>query len=188
MYVLWQLISAAGLLILESITQPDVRISVLTLLNNIIKKKNWWNALICVTGHCNRAAASRNRYDVEKTVGTHNILINTIKLYACLQKYDRQNHVWSFMTTNRRCLCTFTSWSCGCIEKQIRCWKKTVDTHKILLNAITFMFVSKKYDRQNHMWSFMTKYIRFRCQFTSWSGETPTGNFSHVFCSYLGQE
>jgi hypothetical protein len=50
-----------------------------------------------VTGHCNRAAVSRNRYGV----------------------------------------------------------KKTVDTHKILINAI--------------------------CKFTSWSGETPTGNFSDVF-------
>jgi hypothetical protein len=38
------------------------------------------------------------------------------------------------------------------------------------------MFVFKKYDRQNHVWSFMTKYLRFRCKFTSWSGETPTGN------------
>jgi hypothetical protein len=48
-------------------------------LNNIIKKKNWWNALIWVTGHCNRAAVSRNRYGVEKTVDTHKILINAIK-------------------------------------------------------------------------------------------------------------
>jgi hypothetical protein len=39
------------------------------------------------------------------------------------KKYDRQNHVWSFMTKYLRFLCKFTSWSCGCIEKQIRCWK-----------------------------------------------------------------
>jgi hypothetical protein len=44
-----------------------------------------------------------------------------------------------------------------------------------------FMFVFKKYDRQNHVWSFMTKYLRFLCEFTSLSGETPTGNFSDVF-------
>jgi hypothetical protein len=37
------------------------------------------------------------------------------------------------------------------------------------------MFVFKKYDRQNHVWSFMTKYLRFLCKFTSWSWETPTG-------------
>ena len=49
--------------------------------------------LIWVTGHCNRAAVSRNRKGVENTVDTHKILINAIKLYACLQKYDRQNHV-----------------------------------------------------------------------------------------------
>jgi hypothetical protein len=34
---------------------------------------------IWVTGHCNRAAVSRNRYGVEKTVDTHKILINEIK-------------------------------------------------------------------------------------------------------------
>jgi hypothetical protein len=34
--------------------------------------------LIWVTGHCNRAAVSRNRYGVEKTVDTHKILINDV--------------------------------------------------------------------------------------------------------------
>ena len=43
------------------------------------------------------------------------------------------------------------------------------------------MFVFMKNDRQNHVWSFMTKYLRFLCKFTSWSGETHTGNFSDVF-------
>ena len=41
------------------------------------------------------------------------------------------------------------------------------------------MFVFKKYDRQNQVWRFVTKYLRFLC--TSWSGETPTGNFSDAF-------
>jgi hypothetical protein len=27
----------------------------------------------------------------------------------------------------------------------------------------------------------ISKYLRFLCKFTSWSGETPTGNFSDVF-------
>ena len=45
-------------------------------------------------GHCEyRAAVSRNRYGVEKTVDTHKILINAIKFYVCLQENDRQNHV-----------------------------------------------------------------------------------------------
>ena len=35
------------------------------------------------------------------------------------------------------------------------------------------MFVFKKYDRQNYVWSFMTKYLRFLGKFMSWSGETP---------------
>jgi hypothetical protein len=47
------------------------------------------------------------------------------------------------------------------------------------------MFVFKKYNRQNHVWSIMTKYLRFLCKFTNWSGEPPTGNFSDVFLSVL---
>jgi hypothetical protein len=46
----------------------------------ILLRKNWWNVLKWVTGHCIRAAVSRNRYGVEKTVDTHKILINAIKL------------------------------------------------------------------------------------------------------------
>ena len=54
-----------------------------TFLNNLIKKK----LLGCANlGHCNRAAVSRNRYGVEKTVDTHKILINAIKFYVCLQE------------------------------------------------------------------------------------------------------
>ena len=52
-------------------------------LNNIIKKKLLEPANL---GHCNRAAVSRNRYGVEKTVDTHKILINVIKFYVCLQE------------------------------------------------------------------------------------------------------
>ena len=48
--------------------------------------ENWWNELIWVTGHCNRAAESRNRYGVEQIVDTHTILINAIKFYVCLQE------------------------------------------------------------------------------------------------------
>jgi hypothetical protein len=55
-------------------------------LNNLINKKNCWDVLIWVTGHCNRAAVSRNGYGLEKTVDTHNILINAIKFYAYLQE------------------------------------------------------------------------------------------------------
>jgi hypothetical protein len=69
------------------------------------------------------SAVSRNRYGVEKTVDTHKILINAKKNMFVFKKYDRQNHVWSFITKYLRFLCKFTSWSCGCIEKQIRCWK-----------------------------------------------------------------
>ena len=39
-----------------------------------------------VTGHCNRADVSRNRYGVEKTVDTNKILINAIQCYVCLQE------------------------------------------------------------------------------------------------------
>jgi hypothetical protein len=51
-------------------------------LNRIAKiGKCYW-----VTGHCNRAAVSRNRYGVEKTVDTHKILLNAIQFYVCLQE------------------------------------------------------------------------------------------------------
>jgi hypothetical protein len=50
---------------------------------NTLFRKNCWNVLKWVTGHCNRAAVSRNRYGVKKTVDTHKILINAIKLYVC---------------------------------------------------------------------------------------------------------
>jgi predicted transcriptional regulator len=55
------------------------------LLNNLIKKK----LLRCANlghWHCNRAAVSRNRYGVEKTVDTHKILINAITFYVCFQE------------------------------------------------------------------------------------------------------
>ena len=55
-------------------------------LNNLVNKKNWWDVLIRVTGHCNRAVVSRNRYGVEKTVDTHKILINAITFYVFLQE------------------------------------------------------------------------------------------------------
>ena len=45
------------------------------LLNNFINKKNCWDVLIWVTGHCNRAAVSRNRYSVEKTVDKCNKIL-----------------------------------------------------------------------------------------------------------------
>jgi hypothetical protein len=45
-------------------------------------------------------------------------------------------------------------------------------------------WINKKYDRQNHVWSFMTKYLRFLCKVTSWSGETPTVNFRDIFLSW----
>ena len=42
-----------------------------------------------VTGHCNWAAASRNRYGVEKTVDTHKILINAIKVITKLPNSEQ---------------------------------------------------------------------------------------------------
>ena len=46
----------------------------------LVERAKW------VTGHCNWAAVSRNRYGVEKNVDTHKILINAIKYYVCLQE------------------------------------------------------------------------------------------------------
>ena len=46
------------------------------------------------------------------------------------------------------------------------------------------IFAPGKVDK-THVWSFMTKYLRFLCKFTSWSGETPTGNFNHAFFFFI---
>ena len=55
----------------------------LLFLNKLIQNQT---AEIWVTGHCNRAAVSRNRYGVQKTDDTHKILINAIICYVCLQE------------------------------------------------------------------------------------------------------
>jgi hypothetical protein len=50
-------------------------------------KKNFALNIIHVNENTEqRAAVSRNRYGVEKTVDTHTILINAIKSYLCLQE------------------------------------------------------------------------------------------------------
>jgi hypothetical protein len=52
-----------------------------------VKNSFFWNEqYLQVTGHCNRATVSRNRYGVEKSVDTHKILINAIKFYVSLQE------------------------------------------------------------------------------------------------------
>jgi hypothetical protein len=55
-------------------------------IKHIFIVKNWWNVLIWFTGHCNRAAVSRSRYGVEKTVDTHKILINAIKIIFIVKR------------------------------------------------------------------------------------------------------
>ena len=92
-----------------------------------------------VTGHCNRAAVSRNRYGIEKNVDTHKILINAIKCYVCLQE------IWS----TKPCVRFYdeiSPISMYIYELKLRLYReidrygveKTVDTHKILINAIKF--------------------------------------------------
>jgi hypothetical protein len=44
------------------------------------------NTSLKLTVGCNRAAVSRNRYGIEKTVDTHKILINAIKFLIMLFK------------------------------------------------------------------------------------------------------
>jgi hypothetical protein len=51
--------------------------------NTIIKQIEIAIAIGIDSARCNRAAVSRNRYGVEKTVDTHKILINAIKCYIC---------------------------------------------------------------------------------------------------------
>jgi hypothetical protein len=67
-----------------------VRVALLSLkttpFSNILKE--WLFKLFerAKVGHFNRAAVSRNRYGVEKTVDTHKILINAITCYVCLHE------------------------------------------------------------------------------------------------------
>jgi hypothetical protein len=66
---------------------PKIIINVMTNTENVLlHDQDIANVLIWVTSHCNRAAVSRNRYGVEKTVDIHKILINAINLYVCLQE------------------------------------------------------------------------------------------------------
>jgi hypothetical protein len=41
---------------------------------------------VCFKSVIQSGRVSRNRYGVEKTVDTHTILINAIKVYVCLQE------------------------------------------------------------------------------------------------------
>ena len=71
-------------------------------------RKNWWNVQMLVTGHCNRAAVSRNRYGVEKTVDTPKILINAIKCYA--MRVSASSCV-AFKLSKFRLLSLLSAWS-----------------------------------------------------------------------------
>jgi hypothetical protein len=51
--------------------------------------------LIWVTGHCNPATVSRNRYGVEKTVDTHKILI----FQTCSKFFLFIEHIYEFTVT-----------------------------------------------------------------------------------------
>ena len=142
--------------------------------------------LIWVTGHCNRAAVSRNRYGVEQAVDTHEILINAINFMFVFKKYDRQNHVWSFMTKYLRFLFKFTSWSCGCIEKQIRCWKNYWYSYNIdKCNNTLCLFSRNMIDKTmcEVLWRNISDfYVNLRVE---------VGKHPHVILAmyfYLGQE
>ena len=115
------------------------------------------------------------------------------------KKYDRQNHVWSFMTKYLRFLCKFTSWSCGCIEKQIRCWKNCWYSYNIdKCNTILCLSSRNMIDKTmcevlwRNIFDFYVNlrvevgkfYVRFLKIFYS---ET-TGKFTLAMYFYLGQE
>jgi hypothetical protein len=44
------------------------------------------------------------------------------------------------------------------------------------------MFVFKKYDKQNHVRSFMTKYLQFLCKFTSWAAVQDKNYIAKITC------
>jgi hypothetical protein len=125
-----------------------------------------------VTGHCNLAAVSRNRYGVEKTVDTHKILINAkhklllhLSIFYEYQQFFQHRICFSIqpqlqlvnLHRNRRYfVIQLQTWFClsyflkknitfYCIYLRVEVAavsrirygvEKTVDTHKILINAI----------------------------------------------------
>ena len=102
------------------------------------------------------------------------------------KKYDRQHHVWSFMTKYLRFLCKFTSWSCGCIEKQIRCWKNCWYSENIdKCNKMLYIFSSNMIDKTmcEILWRNISDfYINLRVE---------VGKHPHVILAmsfYLGQK
>jgi hypothetical protein len=101
------------------------------------------------------------------------------------KKYDRQNHVWSLMTKYLRFLCRFTRWSIIFLEDKHTApdysdpWPRLARPSSFFLirlfnHASCFLTHSKVCLSSRNMidktvWSFMTKYLRFLCKFTSWS-------------------
>jgi hypothetical protein len=86
-------------------------------------------------GHCNRAAVSRNRYGVEKTVDTHKILINAIQFYICLQEMIDKT-MCEVLWRNISDFYVNLRVEVAAVSRNIYGFEKTVDTHKILINAI----------------------------------------------------
>jgi hypothetical protein len=112
--------------------------------------------------------------------------------------YDRQNHVWSFMTKYLRFLCKFTSWSCA-VSRNIRCWKNCWYLYNIdKCNKILCLSSRNMIDKTmcevlwRNIFDFYvnlrvevgTFYVRFLKIFYS---ET-TGKFTLAMYFYLGQE
>jgi hypothetical protein len=118
-------------------------------------------------------AVSRNRYGVEKTVKSELFRHKTSHMVLSIIFLEEKHKILFHLSIFYEYQQCFQHRICFSIQPQLQLVnydvEKTVDTHKILINAINFMFVFKKYDRQNHVWSFMTKYLRFICKFTSWS-------------------
>jgi hypothetical protein len=110
------------------------------------------------------------------------------------KKYDRQNHVWSFMTKYLWFLCKFMSWSCGCIEKQIRCWKNCWYSYNIdKCNKMLCLSSRNMVDKtmcEVLWWNISDFYANLRVevgkhpQVLSLDGDFLTGNFSDVFLSW----
>jgi hypothetical protein len=123
------------------------------------------------------------------------------------KKYDRQNHVWRFMTKYLWFLCKFTSWSCGCIEKRIQCWKncwysynidkcKFLDTATRLQWPVTQISTSQQFFLLIRLFKYMNLFHNHFCRFTfcfyrlwqnKWIGGKGSSLIRHIYKRFIFQ-
>ena len=100
--------------------------------------------LIWVTGHCNRAAVSRNRYGVEKTVDTHKNIDKCNKMLCLSSRNMIDKTMCEVLWRNISDFYVNLRVEVVAVSRNRYGVEQTVDTHEILINAITFYVCLQK--------------------------------------------